>query len=32
VKITYGEKGGRLTVNYASLDDLERIYRTFFSG
>jgi ParB family chromosome partitioning protein len=32
VKITYGDKGGRLTVNYASLDDLERIYRTFFAG
>ena len=32
VKITYSDKGGRLTVNYASLDDLERIYRGFFGG
>jgi ParB family chromosome partitioning protein len=32
VKITYTEKGGKLTVNYVSLDDLERIYRTFFSS
>lgn len=30
VKITYGANGGRLVVNYASLDDLERIYRQFF--
>jgi len=30
VKITYGNEGGKLSVNYASLDDLERIYRTFF--
>jgi ParB family chromosome partitioning protein len=32
VKITYTEKGGKLTVTYGSLDDLERIYRTFFSS
>ncbi|MGI9610250.1 MAG: ParB/RepB/Spo0J family partition protein, partial [Acidimicrobiia bacterium] len=32
VNITYGSKGGKLVVNYASLDDLERIYRQFFSG
>jgi len=30
VKITYGAKGGKLVVDYGSLDDLERIYRRFF--
>jgi ParB family chromosome partitioning protein len=30
VKITFGPRGGKLMVNYASLDDLERIYRRFF--
>jgi ParB family chromosome partitioning protein len=32
VKITFGRRGGKLMVNYASLDDLERIYRRFFGG
>ncbi|MDH3499879.1 MAG: ParB/RepB/Spo0J family partition protein [Acidimicrobiia bacterium] len=30
VKITYGKRGGKLMVNYGSLDDLERIYRRIF--
>lgn len=30
VKITYGKRGGKLMVNYANLDDLERIYRRLF--
>jgi ParB family chromosome partitioning protein len=30
VKIDYSERGGKLTVRFADLDDLERIYRTFF--
>ena len=30
VKITYGKRGGKLMVNYGSLDDLERIYRRLF--
>jgi len=30
VKITYGDRGGRLVVSYRELDDLERIYRRFF--
>ena len=30
VRITYGANGGRLVVNYGTLDDLERIYRQFF--
>ena len=31
VKITYGKRGGKVMVNYGSLDDLERIYRRLFS-
>lgn len=31
VKITHGARGGTLTVRYGSLDDLERIYRQFFT-
>lgn len=30
VKIDYGARGGKLTVRFGSLDDLERIYRSFF--
>lgn len=30
VKIDYGKRGGKLTVRFSSLDDLERIYRSFF--
>ena len=30
VKIDYGKRGGKVTVRFASLDDLERIYRSFF--
>jgi ParB family chromosome partitioning protein len=31
VKITHGKRGGKLMVNYGSLDDLERIYRRLFT-
>lgn len=31
VKITYGKRGGKVMVNYGSLDDLERIYRRLFA-
>jgi ParB family chromosome partitioning protein len=30
VKIDYGKRGGKVTVRFSSLDDLERIYRSFF--
>lgn len=30
VKIDYGKRGGKLVVGFASLDDLERIYRKFY--
>jgi ParB family chromosome partitioning protein len=30
VKITHGKRGGKLMVNYANFDDLERIYRRLF--
>ena len=30
VKITYGKRGGKLMINYRSLDDLERVYRRLF--
>ncbi len=30
VKIDYGRRGGKVTVRFSSLDDLERIYRSFF--
>ena len=30
VKIDYGAKGGKITIRYASSDDLERIYRHLF--
>ena len=30
VKIDYGAKGGRITIRYASSEDLERIYRHLF--
>jgi ParB family chromosome partitioning protein len=32
VKIAYRGKGGRITIRYASDDDLERIYRHLFEG
>lgn len=32
VKITYGKRGGRMTVRFGDLDDLERIYKAFFAG
>jgi ParB family chromosome partitioning protein len=32
VKISYGDRGGKLVVSYRGLDDLERIYRRFFGG
>lgn len=32
VKIDYKGKGGRITIKYASADDLERIYRHLFDG
>ncbi len=32
VKIDYKGKGGRITIRYASADDLERIYRHLFDG
>ncbi len=31
VKIDYGKRGGKLVVGFSSLDDLERIYRRFYS-
>jgi len=30
VNIDYGDRGGKLVVRFASLDDLERIYRKFY--
>ncbi len=30
VKIDYGTRGGKLTVRFSDLDDLEKIYRAFF--
>lgn len=30
VKIDYGQSGGKMVVRFASLDDLERIYRKFY--
>ena len=30
VKIDYGARGGKVTVRFSSLDDLERIYRKFY--
>lgn len=30
VKIDYGSRGGKMTVRFSSLDDLERIYRKFY--
>ncbi len=30
VKIDYGARGGRMTVRFSDLDDLERIYKAFF--
>ncbi len=30
VKIDYGKRGGKVTVRFGSLDDLERIYRKFY--
>jgi ParB family transcriptional regulator, chromosome partitioning protein len=30
VKIDYGSRGGKVTVRFGSLDDLERIYRKFY--
>jgi len=30
VQIVYGDKGGKVTVRFADLDDLERIYKTLF--
>jgi len=30
VKIDYGVRGGKVTVRFSSLDDLERIYRSFY--
>jgi ParB family chromosome partitioning protein len=30
VKIDYGSRGGKVTVRFSSLDDLERIYRKFY--
>jgi hypothetical protein len=32
VKISYGERGGKIIVGYRGLDDLERIYRRIFGG
>jgi ParB family chromosome partitioning protein len=32
VKITYGKRGGKLVVGYRGLEDLERIYRSFFGA
>ena len=32
VRIDYRGKGGRITIKYASADDLERIYRHLFAG
>lgn len=32
VKIDYRGKGGRITIKYATADDLERIYRHLFEG
>lgn len=32
VRIDYGTRGGRLTVRFGSLDELERIYRTLLGG
>ncbi len=31
VKIDYGKRGGKLVVGFSSLDDLERIYRKFYT-
>ncbi len=31
VNITYGRKGGKISVRFADLDDLERIYKTLLS-
>ena len=31
VQISYGSSGGKVTVRFADLDDLERIYRAFFA-
>lgn len=30
VKIDYGSRGGKVTIRFGSLDDLERIYRNFY--
>jgi ParB family chromosome partitioning protein len=32
VKINYGGKGGKLVIGFASLNDLERIYRQFYDS
>ena len=32
VKIDYGSSGGKVVVRFADLDDLERIYKTFFEA
>lgn len=32
VKINYGSKGGKLVIGFASLNDLERIYRLFYES
>jgi ParB family chromosome partitioning protein len=32
VKIDYGPRGGRLTVRFGDLDDLEKIYKAFFGA